>query len=136
MAMAKIHGKELEPHQNGPWHIENGMFVNKYGTCTNEPGIYLDLETGTILKCGDAKAVRQYAKTHLDSLLENLPDETPNMLFVEFDRYPGMKLNDDEVCTVMNYMQNCIGPERMDEILHMDENTLKSELRKLYEIGF
>lgn len=139
MSMAKRNGIELRPHENGPWSLENGMFINAYvsDACTNDPAVYIDMEDGTLLKSGDASMVKDYAGLHTSELLRNgFSDMAKGLTVIEFDRYPSAKLTADEICTLMNYLQNSLGAEKVQALFQMEEEKLKEKLKALYEIGF
>lgn len=125
-------------HENGPWYVDNGLFVNTYSNaCTNDPAVYIDTEAGTLLKTGDANMVKMYAATHIDRLTKaGFTDMTKELIVIEFNRYPDAKLDADEICTIMNYLNNCLNPEQVYEILHMNEPQLKEKIAALQKIGF
>lgn len=122
-------------HENGPWTIDNGLFVHTYGTCTNNPAVCLDISNGCVLKCGDENMVRNYTATAVDAYKRaGLTEEVPNLTVITFDRY-GF-LNAESICTLMNYMQNSIGAEKMQKLLSMGTEELTNEIQKLQALGF
>ena len=126
----------VNPHNNGPWYIEHGAACNRYSNaCTNNPAILVDTETGVVLKSGDKFMVQNYMLQAVSQYLNNdLVSMAQALTVITFDRYH--TLNIDEICTLMNYMQNSIGPRKMNELLTMDETALKAEIKRLTLYGF
>lgn len=122
-------------HTNGPWSVENGLMVNKYGACTNNPAVCIDKTTGSVLKCGDDDMIRKYSATAIDSYIKcGFTDMANSICIITFDRYG--TLNIDEICTLMNYMQNSIGPDKMNTLLNMNPVEIKAEIKRLQSIDF
>lgn len=122
-------------HKNGPWFVENRLLVNKYGSCTNNPSICIDKSNGCVLKCGDAEMVCNYGATAIDAYNKvGWTEQAESITVITFDRY-GF-LNIEDICTLMNYMQNSIGVEKMQRLLSMGKDELTGEIQMLQELGF
>lgn len=131
----------LITHENGPWYVESGMMVNRYNEKgrTNRPAVFLDKEAGTLLKAGDVDMVRAYAATSIDAYMKHgAKDISESMTVVSFDYYSC--LNIDDICSVINYMNNSIGKEAMQDILQdllsMDDSQLRAKIKQLQRFGF
>lgn len=73
-----------------------------------------------------AKAVDAYKRAGFTEMAQNIT-------VITFDRY-GF-LNADSICTLMNYMQNSIGYEKMQKLLAMKEKELNNEIITRKEIS-
>lgn len=122
-------------HENGPWTVENGLFVNAYGACTNNPAVCFDISNGCVFKCCDTEIVQNYMAKAIDAYKRaGFTEMAQNITVITFDRY-GF-LNADSICTLMNYMQNSIDYEKMQKLLAMKEKELNNEIQRLQELGF
>lgn len=125
-------------HELGNLTTECGMIVGKKMTYyANNPCIIIDKDSGTLLKMGDTTTnpLDNYLKTATDAYRKaGLDDMADAMILINFDRYS--TLNIEEICTLMNFFMNSIGPRKMAELLNSDETALKVELSRLAEMGW
>lgn len=124
-------------HKNGPWKVINGAMIDHMysGTCLNHVAILIDGDTGTLLKIGTPEFINKYFQTIISKYKEKgLSDFINNWKIYEFDRY-GF-LNIDDICTIVNYLQNCISAEKVKELFAMNEPQLRSKIQTLQTIGF
>lgn len=121
---------------------ENKLTV-KYGTiyCNgigiDNMAVIIDTDGG-LLKFGDAE---RHMRTYYADMTEKYKksgcgDMCDSLLYIEFDRYKGL-LTIEEICTFVNYMRLCsANGERIVKMLNMNAPDIKSELKKLSEIGY
>lgn len=127
--------KTFQKHENGPFEeIDGSVYCKLTGTILEHPAILVDLETGTVLKNADEDIVKAYFGTFCSEILKIEPKSVYNYKVIVFDKYRNLSV--DEICTLMNYMRNSIGPEKMRELLSMRPEHLKEKLNKLVEIGW
>lgn len=107
--------------------------------------IIVDTAVGSFHKVGDPSWVKDYYNVMVSRLGGIDQKLAKSITYIEFnpktgdnnvDEYLNAKLSKDEICTFINYLQNSIGEERMNEILSMDEPKLHMELEKLNKLGF
>lgn len=128
-------------HECGMLKTYEGMIMsNKSGLeiYMNNPVVILDTEVGTLIKMGDSltSGIKDYYNTMITALKDSgSSDMADSMLYLEFERYNGV-LDIDDICTLINYMNNSIGAEKLNKILSMDEGSLKLEVQRLQDIGF
>lgn len=124
------------PHNNGPWYVEHNAICNRHSNaCTNNPAVLIDTECGIVLKSGDKSMIQNYMHTAASEYLDKkMVSIAQTLTVINFDQY--RTLNIDEICTLMNYMQNSIGPRKMNELLTMSETALKAEIKRLTQYGF
>lgn len=104
----------------------------------NNPVIVVNIETGIVLKMGDevTSGIKEWYETAVQSYISSgFTEEANAMQLISFDRYSGV-LDIDGICTLINYMRNTIGSEKMKKILSMTETELIDEVKKLQDIGF
>lgn len=107
--------------------------------------IIVDTSDGCFYKVGEPELVKPYYHTMIERFAAIDPSYADTITYIEFnpktgdhnlDQYLKAELSKDEICTLINYFQNSIGEERMNEILRMDAATLHTKLEKLANIGF
>lgn len=120
-------------------NVYEGMLLNKeHGVYMNNPCLVIDKETGTLLKMGDelTSNIKKYYDTMMSQYFElGIDIDESDIVFIKLDRYNGV-LDIDEICTLINYMHNSIGKERMNALLEMDDSSLKAKIKELQDIGF
>lgn len=128
----------MKLHEKCPYTTYAGMMMLKDMTnCMNEVAVIIDTETGTLLKVGNPdgindyfnKAIKKYHDAGLSYCCEGWK-------CIVFDRYHYAFLDIDGICTLVNYMMNSLGPEKMNELLLMSETELKEKIEILQSIGF
>lgn len=126
-------------HERGFLKVYEGMLLNEeYGVYMNEPCLIIDRETGSLLKMGDelTSNIKKYYDTMISQYFElGIGVDKSDIVFIKLDRYNGV-LDIDEICTLINYMYNSIGKERMNALLEMDDSSLKVKIKELQDIGF
>lgn len=128
--------KEFKPHENGMHVVECGSIINKSsGNIVENPAVCIDMNTGSMMKVGDMGMVESWYNTAVHRFLQNdMTKDAESLQLIKFEKYE--KLSQDEICTMMNYMANSIGEEKMKELLSMDEAALHEKLARLAEIGW
>jgi hypothetical protein len=136
----------FKPHEHGLITVYNGSIMSKNPMkIYDEIAIIIDVEIGCLLKLGDPSQVKEYYNTIISRYKTINPDYGKSLIYIEFnakignteiDHYFKSELSKDEICTLINYFQNSIGTERMNQILAMNANSLHLELKKLADIGF
>lgn len=128
-------------HEIGNLTTMDGMILSKKTThmnyYANNPCIIIDKDSGTLLKMGDTTTnpLDDYLKMATDKYRKaGFDDMADAMVLINFDRYATLDI--EEICTLMNYFMNSIGPEKMRHLLNADETELKTEIEKLAEIGW
>lgn len=115
--------KTFQKHENGPFEeIDGSIYCKLTGRILEHPAILVDLGTGTILKNADESIVKAYFTTFCSEILKIEPKSVYNYKVIVFDKYKNLSV--DEICTLMNYMRNSIGPEKMRELLCMEPDHL------------
>lgn len=127
--------KTFQKHENGPFkELDGSVYCELIGTIIEHPAVLVDLETGTVLKNTDEDIVKAYFAAFCSEMLKIDPKSVYNYKVIVFDKYKNLSV--DEICTLMNYMRNSIGPEKMRELLSMKPENLKGKLSRLAEIGW
>lgn len=131
-------------HENGPYTVNEGSMIHINGyNLIDYPSILIDTDTGTVLKSGRYDVVYPAyqrvctAYQKLPELLSSIKLITFNAKYPEFDYSPeGHNFDIDEICTIMNYMNNCIGEDKMNELFTMSLQDLQEKIKTLQSIGF
>lgn len=140
---------EIKEHENGPWYVENGSMLNKYGNSMLDEDIAILVTIGSdgygcFHKVGKSQPLLEYMQKATSKLIAAGFEEeakewkmiTFNIKNDEFNFHPdGYNLDIDEVCTLVNWFNNCIG-EQMPEFLSLSLDDMKVKLAKLRRIGF
>lgn len=125
-------------HELGNLTTDNGMIVGKRMTYyANNPCIIIDKQSGSLLKMGDTHTnpLTDYFNTAVNAYKNAGFDDMANdMILINFDRYATLDI--EEICTLMNYFMNSIGPVKMAALLNSDETELKTEIARLTDIGW
>lgn len=127
-------------HESGFYKTDEfGMITNKEKSFfANNICVIVDVDTGTLLKIGDrdtsniANHYQAMTKKYCDAGLDKYAD---TLTFIEFDRYSDV-LDIDGICTIINYLNNCIGGQKVQELLSMSNEQLTEKVKYLQEIGF
>jgi hypothetical protein len=142
---------KFTPHQHGRFTVKDGSIISVYQSSympniVDNPAIIIDIETGCLHKAGDASWVKDVYDKMVQKISNKLGTEyAKDYVYIEFnpktgdstwDSYNNAQLTKDEICTIVNYFGNCIGEEKMQEILNMDITTLHQKLSELASIGF
>lgn len=120
----------MEKHENGIFTVNCESIINKQdGMIVENPSVIIDTNTGTVLKIGDVSWVKDYY-SKLCSIFSKA-----NCILFTFDRYQG-SLDADSICTIMNYLMNSLGPNRISKLLEMPMSDLLKEVARLQSIGW
>lgn len=134
-------------HRIGPCHVENGSILSEYNNglmLDEDTTILVDIETGTLLKYGHKnmvekyynKAVKESAKMQID-LCDTWRLITFYVKHDELDFAPdGYNLDIDEICTIINWLNNNIGGQAMSEFLNSSIEEIRTKIASLQKIGF
>ena len=139
--------KEKKPHENGIYEIRYGDIFNKYTDMPIEnPAIIIDMETGAVIKCGSLSKIEKYYENFIERTSKIMPGEEQNIVLFNFDHITGFehydkhtnaKFTNDEICTLINILNNCLGIERIKRLLYeLNEQQLHDELKRLRDIGW
>ncbi len=135
-------------HENGHYYVENGSIysrINGAFMIDEDATILLDTECGTLLKIGQKQSVTDYFNTMVTKYLEaGFADIANGLKLITFQiKYEelgfepdGYNLNIDEVCTLINWFNNCVGAERMKWFLSLDLEQIKEHIKKLTAFDF
>lgn len=129
----------MELHKLGYYKTENGMLTNEGRTFfANDICVIVDIDVGTLLNVGDRNTSN--ISTKYDTMVKKyrdagLDEYADALLFVEFNKYE-QNISRDGICTLVNYLSNCIGSEKMKELFAMDNEALNRKIEQLQEIGF
>lgn len=127
--------KTLKPHENGPYIVIDGSLYNQYTQTLIAPyEMTMLMDMGCVLKMGKKETTSIYFEKLRQSQQTLFPNETPTVTLLEFTNFKDF--NADEICTFVNYLNNHIPEEKIQELFQMDILNLKEKLQKLYKIGF
>lgn len=137
---------ETKPHMNEPLYLENGSIASEYhNSLYGTLAIIIDTNSGCLHKYGEADMVKEYYSTMVAKFNTIDSEMAKDLVYIEFnpktgnnslDEYLNAQLSKDEICTLVNYFMNSIGPDMMNKILSMDADTLHKKLQSLADIGF
>lgn len=143
-----------KPHQNGPLKTEYGSIYGFSGNMIENPAIILDIpgetdddsEIITLHKYGNAKDMQKIHKTMLANYINaGFDDMAKSLTLIEFntltgctdyDRFSGAKFSTDEICTFINYLNNCITIRQFKELFEGEETHIHERLAELASFGF
>lgn len=115
---------------------------NSYICCKNKRiadskkgvAMVVDINCGTLLKIGKINDMINYATTVRDSYNKiGLPMVANDIVLIIYDETS--KLSSDEICTIINWFNNSIGP-KMKEFIELDYDEALKEIKRLKELGF
>ena len=124
--------------------VKNNEIVNICDEAIREPAIILDTEAGLLLKVGDSSWIDHYYNTMLDAFKILGNDQEKDLQIIKFKRVRdgfiikggSVVFSVIEISTLINYLANCIGKQRVEELLLLKEPYLKEKLATLKELGF
>lgn len=143
-----------KPHQNGPLKTEYGSIYGFNGNMIENPAIILDIpeetdddsEIITLHKYGNAEDMQKIHKTMLAHYINaGFDDMAKSITLIEFntltgcadyDRFSGAKFSTDEICTLINYLNNSITIRQFKELFEGEEMHIHERLAKLASFGF
>lgn len=135
---------KLALHENGPWKNENGLLCHTSGACTQAHDAAVmydnDPDCTTLLKAGDKDMVNRCFATYAAALSEKadrfpvMKEMLDQLTVIEFSE---SNLNPDQVCTILNFMNNSPSKISADRILCNPSNEDRIRfLNKLQDMGF
>ena len=137
----------MEPHESGNYYVQDGSIFNRYNNSffDEDVTIIIDTSEGILLKVGKKDNITKYFET-MCSKYNNmgLTDMISSMKLITFYvKYPnlgfepdGYNFDIDEICTIINWFNNHIGPDNMNEFLNQSLDEMKCKIKKLQNIGF
>ena len=114
---------------------ENKICMYNSNTPIENPAIVLDVSSGTLLKVGEADWVREYFESACHRLRAVNKEMADSLAILEF-KYSNSNMSVDELCTMINYFNNSIGPELLKRFFLLTEDEMHQKLRGLMEAGF
>ena len=101
----------------------------------DHPAVVLDMELGTLLKFGESNYIREYHTVACKELRKVDKDIADSLALFEFE-YLNSNLSIDELCTMINYFHNSIGPDLLKKFFLLNEEETHQKLKSLAEVGF
>lgn len=135
-------------HDKCAYYTQCGSIFSRYnpGFMVDEDvTVLLDIGSGTLLKVGRKEDVEkyhnkmytEYVQTGYFTMIRDLKLITFHVKYENLGFAPeGYNFDIDEVCTLINYLGNTIGAEKMNWLLGLSLDDLKTEIHRLQEIGF
>lgn len=105
------------------------------GKIIEHPAIILDTALGTLLKVGDIEWIRDYYETGCGNLKKISKEMAESITLLDFSNLSS-NLTVDELCTMINYFNNSIGPDSLKKFFLLTEEETHQKLRSLMEAGF
>ena len=147
----------IEKHINGPWYVDNGSMYNRCNSSVmldEDIAILVDSDVendvGCLLKIGKYDTVSEYYNRYVESFKNGKSPRQIDTLMVirfnvKFEAIPehgvsefapdGYNFTVDEICTILNWFNNCIG-KKMGEFLTMSLDDAKAKIESLQKAGF
>lgn len=140
------------PHENGPCKVSYGSIYGYSGCMIEQPiSIIIDIpedenDVITVHKYGTQSQLQptydriqsQYRKNGFDNIADNLVLITFNAIsgFADYDKMTNAKFTTDEICTIINWLNNTIYAKSFHAFTQLDEPAMHARLRELAEFGF
>lgn len=144
--------KEIKLRENGPCTVSYGNIYGFDGCMIENPTVILDIDKEnpdnivTLIKYGneiDIKSyydnmIDKYKKSGFEYMTDNLILITFKMKtgFLYYDKMVNAKFNSDEICTLLNWLNNHIHVKSFLQFVNADENTMHEKLSTLADLGF
>lgn len=143
--------KDIKPHQNGPCTVSYGSMYGYNGCMIEHPAIILDIpkdteEIVTLHKYGPEDKIKplynemqsKYKALGFDEMAESMTLISFNILtgFADYDKMTQAKFTTDEICTLINWLNNSIYAKNFIEFTQSDKAAMHAHLAKLASIGF
>lgn len=138
-------------HTIGPWYTNYGSMFNKYndGVMLDEDiAILVTIDAqdgiGTLHKVGKVEPLKQYMDMVVNKYLQNGFTEMASewkliQFFVKYEELnftpDGYNLDIDEVCTLINWFQNC-SCQNMKAFFELSLEAIKGKIADLQRIGY
>lgn len=139
-----------ELHKNGPCKVQYGSIYSFSGNMIEQPAVILDISKDptdilTVLRYGSAKDIKstydvmhdRYTRAGFTEMAENLTMITFDTVtgFTDYDRMTGAKFTTDEICTLINWLNNAITIKDFNALFESEE-TAHKKLEQLMSFGF
>lgn len=137
-------------HKCGPLVTKYGSLYSSNGCMIENPAIIINVpekddDIVTLLKYGSADSIRKkymdmcnsYKNNGFQEFMDNLKIMEFNTLtsFNEYDKITGANFTTDEICTLINWLNNHISLKSFNELFSSEENMHKT-LSELAALGF
>lgn len=114
-------------HSCGFYTVKDHQLTTHDGSMqTDSPAFVVDTGSGVVLKVGDKSMVKSYHALVACQFNSLFPDMTKDIVYMEWDPDGPMSL--DEFCTLINMLNNHLGPVMTQEIVD-PQNAEKTMLR-------
>lgn len=118
------------------------LYSKKLNRVINNLAVVYDSDAGILLKYGDSTIDGSYLKeyaTKLDSAINIIGDSRQSIIkYIAFDTFhedSKEQINQDDICTLLNYGIQCSGGfKRLMDIESLEE--FKAEIARLRKIGY
>lgn len=122
-------------HDIGPWSVIDGFLSNRYNkyNLIAPYEITAVIDEGCLLKVGHLETTQVYFN-RLISSQKKMGIKHITLRLIQFTNFT--ELSADDICTLINYMNNCIGEEKMNTLFNMSKEKLKAKIETLSRIGF
>lgn len=142
--------KDIKPHQNGPCTVSYGSMYGFNGSIIEHPTVILDIpkdteEIVTLHKYGSEDKIKplydemqsKYKAHGFDEMAESLTLISFNTLtgFANYDKMTQAKFTTDEICTLINWLNNSIYVKSFIEFIQSDEAAMHKHLAQLASFG-
>lgn len=122
-------------HDTNFMTVKDGkLYHSASGKIIEHPAIVLDVSSGTLLKVGEVDWVREYFESACPRLRAFNKEMADSLAILEF-KYSNSNMSVDELCTMINYFNNSIGPELLKRFFLLTEDEMHRTLRGLMEAG-
>lgn len=143
--------KDKKPHENGPCTVSYGSMYGYNGDMIEHPAVILDMsqdpeEILILHKYGPEDKIRplyeemqaKYKAFGFDEMAESLTliSFTTITGFPDYDKMVQAKFTTDEICTLINWLNNCIHVKSFTEFMQSDEAAMHARLAQLASFGF
>lgn len=140
----------VNAHRNGPCTVSYGSMYGFNGCMIENPSVLLDVDMEddrvVLVKYGPKDGIKEYFDNMVqrykangfDNLVDSLRFISFNTLtgFPEYDEMTKAKFTTDEICTMINWLNNHISAHQLNDLFTADESTMHERLKQLAEIGF
>lgn len=141
-------------HKNGPLKVEYGSIYGFTGNMIENPAIILDIpdesaddsEIVTLHKYGNTESMQKayetmhtrYENAGCEDMVKSLTLIVFNVQtgFADYDKFSGARFSPDEICTLINYLNNSITIKQFRELFYVEEDRMHARLAELASIGF
>lgn len=132
-------------HTNGYFTVKNNKIVsiiNENLILDEAVGLVLDKSVGTLLHIGNKESATDYFNTTVHAYSSRgLDDIAKDITLITFFIRPENssdedKLTADEICTIVNWLNNCIGNDKVNKFLSYNHSQLTELAKTLVNFDF